>query len=140
DLHAVRIAAGEADAVIGGDVVVSASVDALAKMAVGRTRAVINCAETPTSEFTLNSDWQFPLTRMQTAIRDAVGENHVDFLDAQRLATTLMGDAIATNLFLLGLAWQKGMVPVSHAALMQAIELNGVALDMNRKAFLWGRR
>ena len=140
DLHAVRIAAGEANAVIGGDVVVSASVEALAKMASGRTRAVVNCAETPTSDFTLNPDWQFPLERMQGAVREAVGEEQVDFLDAQQLATTLMGDAIATNLFLLGFAWQKGMVPVSHAALMQAIELNGVALEMNRKAFLWGRR
>ncbi|MBC9073364.1 indolepyruvate ferredoxin oxidoreductase family protein [Thauera sp. CAU 1555] len=140
DLHAVRIAAGEANAVIGGDVVVSASVEALAKMASGRTRAVVNCAETPTSDFALNPDWQFPLERMQGAVREAVGEERVDFLDAQQLATTLMGDAIATNLFLLGFAWQKGMVPVSHAALMQAIELNGVALEMNRKAFLWGRR
>ncbi|THF63923.1 indolepyruvate ferredoxin oxidoreductase family protein [Pseudothauera nasutitermitis] len=138
DLHAVRIAAGEADALIGGDLVVSASVEALAKLAAGRTRAVVNCAETPTSEFTLNPDWRFPLARMQQAVRDAV--DAADFLDAQQLATTLMGDAIATNLFLLGYAWQKGMVPVSHAALMQAIELNGVALEMNRAAFLWGRR
>jgi len=140
DLHAVRIAAGEADAVIGGDLVVTASVEALAKMTAGRTRAVVNCAETPTSDFTLNPDWQFPLERMQAAVRDATGAAQVDFLDAQQLATTLMGDAIATNLFLLGFAWQKGMVPVSHAALMQAIELNGVALEMNRRAFLWGRR
>ncbi|THF61354.1 indolepyruvate ferredoxin oxidoreductase family protein [Pseudothauera rhizosphaerae] len=140
DLHAVRIAAGEADAVIGGDVIVSASVEALAKMAAGHTRAVINCAETPTSEFALNPDWQFPLARMQAAIRDAVSDAGADFLDAQQLATTLMGDAIATNLFLLGYAWQKGMVPVSHGALMQAIELNGTAVEMNRKAFLWGRR
>ncbi len=140
DLHAVRIAAGEANAVIGGDMVVSASVEALAKMSDQRTRAVVNVSETPTSDFTHNPDWQFPLGKMQTAIREAVGDANVDFLDAQGLATALMGDAIATNLFLLGFAWQKGMVPVSHAALMSAIELNGVALDMNRKAFLWGRR
>jgi indolepyruvate ferredoxin oxidoreductase len=140
DLHAVRIAAGEASAVIGGDMVVSASVEALAKMSGQRTRAVVNVSETPTSDFTHNPDWQFPLEKMQAAIREAVGDENVDFLDAQGLATALMGDAIATNLFLLGFAWQKGMVPVSHAALMSAIELNGVALDMNRKAFLWGRR
>ena len=140
DLHAVRIAAGEANAVIGGDVVVSASVEALAKMSGQHTRAVVNVSETPTSDFTHNPDWQFPLEKMRAAIREAVSDANVDFLDAQGLATALMGDAIATNLFLLGFAWQKGMVPVSHAALMSAIELNGVALDMNRKAFLWGRR
>ena len=139
-LHAVRIAAGEADAVIGGDVVVSASVEALAKMAAGRTRAVINSAEMPTSDFTKNPDWQFPLDTMERTVRDAVGPDNADFLDAQALATTLMGDAIATNLFLLGYAWQKGMVPVSHAGLMKAIELNGTAVPMNKQAFLWGRR
>jgi len=143
DLHAVRIAAGEADAVIGGDVVVTASVEALAKMAPGRTRAVVNRAETPTSEFTRNPDWQFPLDKMERAIREALGDGAdapADFLDAQHIATRLMGDAIATNLFLLGFAWQKGMVPVSHNALMKAIELNGVSVEMNRKALLWGRR
>ena len=140
DLHAVRIAAGEANAVIGGDVVVTASVDALAKMAVGRTRGVVNCAETPTSEFTRNPDWQFPLEKMQAAIVEAVGNDGCLFLDAQFLATRLLGDAIATNLFLLGYAWQKGWVPVTEASLDQAIVLNGAAVAMNRAAFLWGRR
>ncbi|MGL1834159.1 indolepyruvate ferredoxin oxidoreductase family protein [Rhodocyclaceae bacterium SMB388] len=145
DLHAVRIAAGEADAVIGGDVIVTASTEALAKMAPGRTRVVVNNAETPTSDFTRNPDWQFPLDKMVKTIRDAVGggavdDSPIDVLDAQQIATALMGDAIATNLFLLGYAWQRGLVPVSHDGLMRAIELNGVAIDMNRKAFLWGRR
>ena len=140
DLHAVRIAAGEADAVIGGDVVVTASDEALAKMAGERTRAIVNCAETPTSDFAHNPDWQFPLERMQTSIVEAIGRDAADFLDAQTIATRLLGDAIATNLFLLGYAWQKGMVPVSHQALQQAIDLNGVAIELNRKAFLWGRR
>ena len=144
DLHAVRIAAGEAMAVIGGDLVVSASVEALAKMAAGRTRAVVNRAETPTSEFTRNPDWGFPLEKMERAIREATGDgptmHTVDFLDAQAIATSLMGDAIATNPFLLGYAWQKGMVPVTLDALLQAITLNAVAVEMNTKAFLWGRR
>ncbi|MBI1906071.1 MAG: indolepyruvate ferredoxin oxidoreductase family protein [Rhodocyclales bacterium] len=144
DLHAVRIAAGEANAVIGGDIIVTASAEALAKMAAHRTRAVVNRAETPTSEFTHNPDWQFPLDRMEQALREALGEGGdtatVNFIDAQQLATTLMGDAIATNLFLLGYAWQKGMVPVSHQALMRAIELNAVAIEMNKQAVLWGRR
>ncbi len=139
DLHAVRIAAGEADAVIGGDVIVSASNEALAKMSLGKTRAVINCAEAPTSDFAHDPDWRFPLISMQQAISDTISPAAADFLDAQELASALMGDSIATNLFLLGYAWQKSMVPVSETALMQAIELNGVAVAMNRAAFLWGR-
>ncbi|AKU13948.1 indolepyruvate ferredoxin oxidoreductase [Azoarcus sp. CIB] len=144
DLHAVRIAAGEAQAVIGGDLVVTASVEALAKMAAGRTRAIVNTAETPTSEFARNPDWSFPIERMERAIREAVGDSPAqpaaDFIDAQRMATALMGDAIATNAFLLGYAWQKGMVPVTRAALLKAIELNAVAVAMNAQAFEWGRR
>ena len=56
---------------IGGDLVVTASSDALAKMAVGTTHGVVNCFETPTSEFTRNPDWQFPLEKMQAAIVEA---------------------------------------------------------------------
>ena len=137
-LHAVRIATGEADAVIGGDIVVAASGDALIKMAGGRTRAVVNSCETPTSEFTSNPDWQFPLGRMQDAIRNAGAG--ASFIDATALATRLLGDAIATNLFLLGYAWQQGLVPVSAAALQRSIELNGTAVEANLKAFQWGRR
>ena len=137
-LHAVRIAAGEADAVIGGDLIVSASVEALAKMATVRSRAVINIAETPTSEFSHNPDWHFPQARMIATLRSATTPDS-DFIDAQRLAGALLGDGMATNPFLLGFAWQRGLVPVSEGALMQAIELNAAAIDMNKRAFRWGR-
>jgi indolepyruvate ferredoxin oxidoreductase len=139
-IHAVRIATGEADAVIGGDVVVTASNEALAKMQPGRTRVVVNCAETPTSDFTRDPDWQFPLDKMQGAISATLRNGDLHSLDATTLATRLMGDAIYTNTFLLGYAWQLGLVPVSFAAIDRAIELNGAAVDTNRKAFLWGRR
>ena len=109
-------------------------------MVAGVTRAIINCAETPTAEFIHNPDWQFPLEKMQQTILDASGLGRADFIDASRLATTLMGDAIFGNLFLLGYAWQKGLVPVTHASMLKAIELNGVAVEANRMAFLWGRR
>jgi indolepyruvate ferredoxin oxidoreductase len=62
-----------------------------------------------------------------------------DLVDATDIATALLGDSIATNLFMLGYAWQKGWVPVSLDALMRAIELNGAAIEMNRNAFNWGR-
>ena len=140
DIHAVRVAAGEANALIGGDIVVSANTEALAKMKAGLTRAVVNCTETPTAEFIRNPDWRFPLEQMQRTLLEATGEGRADFIDANGLATVLMGDAIFGNLILLGHAWQQGLVPVSLASLTRAIELNGVAVDANLKAFLWGRR
>ena len=138
-LHAPRITAGGAEAVIGCDLVVSASGDALSKMHAGHTRAVVNCACAPTAEFTHKPDWQFPEAAMERAIVDGVGAGNATFVDATRLATALMGDAIATNMFMFGFAWQKGLVPVSEEAILRAVELNAVAVEANRKSFLWGR-
>jgi len=138
-LHAARIAVGGADAVLGCDIVTTASVDGLAKMHAGRTRAVVNSAETPTADFTSNPDWKWPEEGMRAAIGRAVGEGHATFLDASDLATRLLGDSIATNMFMLGFGWQKGLVPVSLAAIVRAIELNEIAIEANKRAFAWGR-
>ena len=139
-IHAARIATGEAHAIIGGDLVVTAGVEALSKTLAGKTRAVVNIAETPTADFTRNPNWNFPQQTMQAQITDACGEGNALFLDTQQLATQLMGDALYGNIFLLGLAWQKGLVPLSSESIDRSIELNGTAVEQNRKAFLWGRR
>ncbi len=139
-IHTVRIPAGEADAVIGCDMVTAGGADALTRMAKPRTRAVINSYQATTADFTRQPDLQFPAAALEGQIRDAVGHNSVDFLDATRIATALMGDAIAANMFMLGYSWQRGMLPLSEAALMRSIELNGVAVEANKDAFLWGRR
>jgi indolepyruvate ferredoxin oxidoreductase len=140
DIHAARIATGEADALIGGDLVVSASAEALSKLLAGKTRAVINVAGTPTAEFTRNPDWQLPQQRLQELIDEACGKGTPLFLDTAEMSRNLLGDGIHGNLFLLGVAWQKGLVPLSLAAIDRAIELNGTAVEQNRLAFLWGRR
>ncbi|QRM18534.1 indolepyruvate ferredoxin oxidoreductase family protein [Dechloromonas sp. TW-R-39-2] len=140
DIHAARIATGEAHALIGSDLVVSASNEARSKMLEGRTRAVVSCTATPTAEFTRNRDWQFPQNGLEQQLRDTLGESAVTFIDAQHLATVLMGDALYANMLLLGHAWQQGLVPVSADALDKAIELNGTTVEANRQAFLWGRR
>ena len=131
--------AGRADAVLGCDIVVTAGSDAIGRMAGNRTRVVANVATTPTADFTRNADLSFPLDAMSATIVEAVGEANAAFVDASRLATALMGDAIATNLFMLGYAWQKGMIPLSAAAIERAIELNQVAVQSNKTAFAWGR-
>ncbi len=138
-IRAQRIATGEADLVLGCDMLTAGAQDAISKMRPGRTRAVVNTHEQPTGQFTKNPDWAFPLKEVQDLINESVA-NRADYIDATRLATALMGDAIATNLFMLGFAFQKGALPLSEAALLRAIELNGVAIDANKKSFLWGRR
>ena len=139
DLHAARLDTGGADLVIGCDLVVTASTEAIAKMAPSRTRAVVNASVTPTAEFVKNPDWQLPGSDLQRDIIEACGSGNAAFVPATELASGLMGDAIATNMFMLGYAYQKGWIPVSGASLERAIELNGVAVEFNKKSFLWGR-
>ncbi|MEH6582401.1 MAG: indolepyruvate ferredoxin oxidoreductase family protein [Halioglobus sp.] len=140
DIKAVRIPAGEADLMMGCDLVVTATYESLGKVARGRSHAVVNEAEVPTAAFILDPDASFPTQAMKDKIVAEVGEEGCHFIDSTAIATALLGDSIASNLFLLGFAWQRGLVPVSSEALIEAIELNGVAVDFNKQAFLWGRR
>ena len=73
------------------------------------------------------------------AVKTALDGGSPELVDATELATALLGDSIASNLFMLGYGWQKGWVPVSLDALMRAVELNGAAIEMNKAAFNWGR-
>jgi len=139
-LHAVRLGAGGADLLLGCDLVVSASAEALARLEPGQSRAVINTHETITGDFTRHPDLSFPGNMLRLSIEAAVGADACDFLDSTATATTLMGDSIATNMFMLGYAYQKGLVPIGHEAMERAIELNGAAVAMNLAAFRWGRR
>ncbi|WP_029009780.1 indolepyruvate ferredoxin oxidoreductase family protein [Azospirillum halopraeferens] len=140
DIHSVRIAAGGADAVIACDVVVAAAGDGLSKMVAGRTRAVVNAHETITADFIKRRDFKVPVEDLVGDIRAACGgDAMVSAADATRLATALLGDSIAANPFMLGFAWQKGLIPLSAEALLKAIELNGAAVAMNTRAFEWGR-
>ncbi|WP_413205404.1 indolepyruvate ferredoxin oxidoreductase family protein [Rhodospirillum sp. A1_3_36] len=137
-IHAVRIAAGNADLLLGCDGLASASFDVLAKARARTTVAVVNSHQIMTADFTQNPDMRYPTQELTEAIEGTTLEAH--FLDATELATQAMGDSIATNPFMMGYAWQKGLLPLSLDALERAIELNGVAVKANKEAFLWGRR
>ena len=138
DIHATRLDTGGAHLVLGCDLIVTASTEAIAKMAPARTKAVVNATVTPTAEFVKNPNWVMPGSDLQRDIAETV--QNAQFVAATELATALMGDAIATNMFILGYAYQKGWLPLSGNSLERAIELNGVAVEFNKKSFLWGRR
>ena len=140
DIHAVRLASGGANVIIGCDMIVAAGQDALSRIAPGATRVIVNTHETITGDFTRDPDLEFPTDKLEMTIAATAGKDHVDFVEATRLATTLLGDSIATNMFMLGFAWQKGTIPLSLDSIHQAIDLNAVAVDANKRAFLWGRR
>jgi indolepyruvate ferredoxin oxidoreductase len=138
-IHAIRVPAGAADLVLGGDMVVAASKTVLGAVERGRTRVVVNLAEILPGEFTRNADFTLPGKRIERAIAEAAGGERSHFVDATRIATALLGNSIAGNIFLLGYAYQLGTLPLSAEAIEQAIVLNGEAVAMNHAAFRWGR-
>ena len=140
DIHSVRIPSGEAQLILGADLVVSAADDALAKLNREHSHAVINNHLSPTADFTHDADVIFPVSDMQRAIEDEIEPGRGHFVNATRLANSLLGDAIFSNFLLLGVAYQHGLVPLRADSILQAIELNGVSIESNQQAFLWGRR
>ena len=138
DISAIRVATGECDALIGCDLVVSAAHTTLGLTKTGRTGAVVDCHETVTGEFTRNTDFAIPGDRLQLSLQARL-QDRVSLFDATELARVLMGDSIFSNMMVLGASWQAGLVPLTHDALMYAIELNGQAIERNKHAFELGR-
>ena len=139
DLHAVRVAAGGANLVLGCDIVVVAAPDTLSRMNQGTSRAVVNSYVQPPAAFVMDQAIDLSAAPMMKNISEAAGEGRADFVNATKLATALMGDSIATNLFMVGYAFQKGLIPPGAEAIAAAIELNAVAVEANLRAFAWGR-
>ena len=140
DIYTTKVDTAKADLVIGCDPIVAAAKYTLTVMQPGRTYVAMNSHGTPTAAFVTDPGWQFPGGNCESAITAAVGTDLLGSFDAEQVAVQMIGDSIYTNPLMLGFAWQKGRVPLSHAALMRAIELNGVQVDNNKAAFEWGRR
>ena len=139
-IHTTKVDTAQADLVIACDAIVGASKYTLAAMKPGRTYVALNTHGTTTAAFVRNADWTSPNANCEAALAASVGAANLGAFDAEQAAVQLLGDSIYTNPLLLGYAWQQGRVPLSHAALMRAIELNGVQVDNNKAAFEWGRR
>ncbi|SEM14042.1 indolepyruvate ferredoxin oxidoreductase [Roseovarius tolerans] len=138
DINAIRVATGEAHTLIGGDLVVSAGAKTLALTRQGRTGAVVNRHEIITGDFTRDPEFHLPADRLQLALEARLREG-VQLFDASELAKTVMGDSIYSNMMIFGAAWQRGLLPLSHDAITQAITLNGAAVEANLRAFEVGR-
>ncbi|MFY2826452.1 indolepyruvate ferredoxin oxidoreductase family protein [Ruegeria sp. MALMAid1280] len=138
DISAIRVATGEAHALIGGDLVVSAGAKTLGLTRAGQTGAVVNSHETITGDFTRDTEFRIPGDRLKLSLQARLKED-VSLFDATELARAVMGDSIYSNMMIFGAAWQRGLLPVSHDAILSAIELNGTAVERNKRAFDIGR-
>ena len=141
DIRTTRVGMAGGDLIIGCDPIVAANKETLLRIRAGRTHVALNSHGTPTAAFVKNASWENPAERCAATIAQAVGEPaNLGLFDADAMASKLMGDTIYVNPMILGYAWQKGWVPLGHAALMRAIELNDVAVEANKTAFEWGRQ
>ena len=140
NIKAVRISQGKADLLLGCDMLAASDDQSLGSVLKGRSYAVINNHQSVTGDFTRDTGMEFPVKKVRERLTAVVGEDSLDFIESNRIATALMGDSIASNLFMVGHAWQKGRIPLSEEALMKSIELNGVAIAFNQQAFQWGRQ
>ncbi len=132
-----RLGPGQADLVLANDSVVAHGANVATLMSPSRTLTVLNTAMAPTAEFTTNNAVEFDSSGMRARVLERTAQARLS--DASHLATTLLGDAIFSNMVLLGMAWQSGWAPLSLEAIDRAIELNGAAVLQNKEAFALGR-
>ncbi len=138
DISAIRVALGEADAVLGGDLVTTAGAKTIGLMKTGRTGAVVNSHEIITGDFTRDTEFKLPFDRLTLQLEARLSGNLTEF-DASELARALLGDSIYSNMMIVGAAWQQGLLPLSFESIMAAIELNRAAVEGNKRAFEIGR-
>ena len=138
DISAIRVATGEADALIGGDLVVSAGAKTIGLMKTGRTKGVVNSHEIITGDFTRDTEFKLPSDQLKLSLEARLRDDFAMF-DASDLAKALMGDSIYSNMMIFGAVWQMGAIPISFEAILNAITLNGAAVERNKQAFEYGR-
>jgi indolepyruvate ferredoxin oxidoreductase len=138
DITAIRVAIGECDTLIGGDLVVSAGSKTMGLMATGRTKGVVNTHEIVTGDFTRDTEFRIPGDRLLLSLEARLKDGLKSF-DASELALKVLGDSIYSNMILFGASWQLGQIPVGLDAIIKAIELNGAKVEENQRAFEVGR-
>jgi indolepyruvate ferredoxin oxidoreductase len=139
-IHASRVNNGAAQVLLACDMLVAGGDKVLESLDPEKTRAIINTEQNFTGDFTRDKDLAFPADSIINRLKARTKPEDSDFFNASKVAIKLLGDSLGANLMLTGFAWQRGMIPINEESLLQAIELNGVAIDWNKEAFAWGRR
>lgn len=137
-LQAVRISDGRADALLACDLIAAGNLEAsLAKLDETHSRGVINTHLAPTAASVLGRESEHSSQAVLDTINDAVLQ--LDLVEGHRITKAALGDTLTANIFMLGFAWQKGLLPLGLKAIQRAIELNGVAVAANLQGLAAGR-
>ncbi|WP_461535528.1 indolepyruvate ferredoxin oxidoreductase family protein [Spongorhabdus nitratireducens] len=138
-ITSLRIPVSQTDLLLGCDMMVATVPEVMSTLDSERSRAIVNDNEAMPAAFLSQPDLAYPASGMESSIKNACGDA-AEFIAASRLAESLLGDTIGSNLFMLGYASQKGWLPLKPASIIKAVELNGVAVEFNQQAFVWGRK
>jgi len=133
-----RIVTGTADLLIAADEVMAISKETISLCESARTTGIVNTHLIPIADFVRDRDFNFQRGRVNDVLAMALRPAST-FLDFTKAAEGLLGDSIATNMMMMGFAYQQGLLPLQAASIEQAIELNGVSIKMNMLAFQLGR-
>lgn len=137
-LRTGHIISGGTDLLMAYDIVAASGHDAYDTLSPERTKLVVNSDYTPVSEFVINNDVNLHDKELiENLSENTQGDPH--FIHASSITRSLMGDEMPTNVFMLGYAWQQGLIPIGLEALQEVIRLNGIAVEMNKQAFAYGR-
>ena len=139
DILTTRVSLAAADLVLGCDPLVTLHAETTSRLRHDRSHVALNSSAPPTAAFVHNRDWQNPAQQCASVLADLLDEGRLASFDAEAMARELLGDTLYVNPMVLGFAWQKGWIPLGEAALMRAMELNGVQVEKNQQAFAWGR-
>ncbi len=139
DITAIRVGVADADLILGGDLVVTASNKILETIRRDHTTVVHATSELVTGGFTRDPGLMVPGARLASAIAERVGRGALVAVDAHAAAVDAFGDSLYANMILLGVAAQKNAMPIPALAIELAIQLNGAAAETNIAAFRLGR-
>ena len=139
EISAIRLSYNDTNLLLGCDLVVSNDDDILLTLNKSNTKAIINSDEVITGDFTRNPDFKIPSQEIINNLINLLGENNIHLISANKIARSILGDTIASNMFLVGNAYQEGFIPISADSIEKAIELNGVSIELNLNAFRLGR-
>ena len=139
DIHTARIGMGGADIVLACDMLTAGSDKTISVLSPKRSRVFANLEPNMSSDFIHDPEMKYPSNQLLQRFNALIGDDKIEAVEATKLAIALLGDALGANLFMVGYAWQKGAIPLSDTSILRAVEINGVQVDWNKKAFMWGR-
>jgi len=139
EISTIRLSYGDTNLLMGFDLLVANDEEVLKTLDKQKTKSIINSDEIMTGEFTRDKNFFLPFDKMKENLINILGKNNIDFMPSNTITNKILGDSILSNMFIVGNAYQSGLIPIKANAIEHAIQLNGVSIDENIHAFRLGR-